>query len=97
MFWDAKAFNQDIGNWDISSLTNAIHMFKDTSMTLNNMDSTLLGCAKLDTTAGESAIQNNVGWSIAYYTDATARQYLIDTYHWTIRGGSFDGIKTMQG
>jgi hypothetical protein len=44
------------------------------------MDSTLRGWAKLDTTAGESAIQNNVGWSIANYTDATARQYLIDTY-----------------
>jgi hydroxymethylpyrimidine/phosphomethylpyrimidine kinase len=46
------------------------YMFKDTSMTLNNMDSTLRGWAKLDTTAGESAIQNNVGWSIANYTDA---------------------------
>jgi hypothetical protein len=51
----------------------------------------------LRTTAGESAIQNNVGWSIANYTDATARQYLIDTYHWTISGGSFDGSKTIQG
>jgi surface protein len=57
---NAKAFNQDIGNWDISSLTNAIHMFKDTSMTLNNMDSTWRGWAKLDTAAGESAIQSNV-------------------------------------
>jgi hypothetical protein len=53
-------------------------------MTLNNMDSTLRGWAKLDTAAGESAIGNNVAWSIANYTDATARQYLIDTYHWTI-------------
>jgi hypothetical protein len=66
-------------------------------MTLNNMDSTLHGWAKLDTTAGESAIQNNVGWSIANYTDATARQYLIDTYPWTISGVSFDGGKTIQG
>jgi hypothetical protein len=48
------------------------------------MDSTLRGWAKLDTAAGESAIQSNVTWSIANYTDATARQYLIDTYHWTI-------------
>jgi Ca2+-binding RTX toxin-like protein len=30
-------------------------------------------------------------------TDATARQYLIDTYHWTISGGSFDGSKTIHG
>jgi hypothetical protein len=85
----------DIGNWDISSLTNATDMFNSTSMTLNNMDGTLRGWAKLDTAAGESAIQSNVTWSIANYTDATARQYLIDTYHWTISGGSFDGSKTI--
>jgi hypothetical protein len=48
-------------------------------MTLNNMDSTLRGWAKLDTAAGESAIQSNVTWDIANYTDATARQYLIET------------------
>jgi Ca2+-binding RTX toxin-like protein len=34
---------------------------------------------------------------IANYTDATARQYLIDTYHWTINNGVFDGSKTVQG
>jgi hypothetical protein len=61
------------------------------------MDSTLRGWAKLDTAAGESAIQNNVTWGIANYTDATARQYLIDTYHWTISGGKFDDSKTQQG
>jgi hypothetical protein len=43
------------------------------------------------------AIQSNVTWSIANYTDATARQYLIDTYHWTINAGNFDGIKTIKG
>jgi hypothetical protein len=50
-------------------------MFEDTLMTLNNMDSTLRGWAKLDTAAGESAIQSNVTWDIENYTDATARQY----------------------
>jgi hypothetical protein len=58
MFWAATAFNQDIGTWDISSLTNATDMFNSTSMTLNNMDGTLRGWAKLDTAAGESAIQS---------------------------------------
>jgi hypothetical protein len=35
--------------------------------------------ATIDTAAGESAIQSNITWGIANYTDATARQYLIDT------------------
>jgi hypothetical protein len=43
------AFNQDIGSWDISSLTNAVGMFKGTAMTVDNMDNTLRGWAKLDT------------------------------------------------
>ncbi|VVH58504.1 Chitinase (EC, partial [uncultured Gammaproteobacteria bacterium] len=97
MFLAATAFNQDIGNWDISSLTGAIDMFHNTSMTLNNMDDTLRGWAKLDTAAGESAIQIDVAWGIENYTDATARQYLIGTYNWTIHGGSFDGRKTIKG
>jgi hypothetical protein len=45
----------------------------------------------------KSAIQSNITWGIANYTDATARQYLIDTYHWTINGGVFDGNKTIKG
>ncbi len=97
MFHNAGAFNRDIGSWNISSLTSATGMFEDTSMTLNNMDSTLRGWAKLDIAAGESAIQSNVTWDIENYTDATARQYLIDTYHWTINDSNFDGSKTIQG
>ena len=97
MFRKSSAFNQNLSNWDISSLTRAIDMFNDSVMTTTNMDSTLRGWAKLDTATGESAIQNNVTWSIANYTDATARQYLIDTYHWTINGGIFDGSKTIKG
>jgi hypothetical protein len=55
------AFNQDIGSWNISSLTNATDMFyNNTMMSIANMDNTLRGWAKLDTAAGETAIQSNV-------------------------------------
>jgi surface protein len=56
MFYNAHAFNQDISSWDISSLTNAAGMFKGTAMTVDNMDNTLRGWAKLDTAAGETTV-----------------------------------------
>ncbi|MBA5248717.1 MAG: BspA family leucine-rich repeat surface protein, partial [Gammaproteobacteria bacterium] len=96
MFEDATAFNQDLGRWNISSLTKAATMFTDSGMDLANMDKTLQGWAKLDTSAGETAIQNGVTWGVANYTDATARQYLIDTYNWTIND-AFDGTNTLKG
>jgi hypothetical protein len=73
--------------------------YNNTMMSIANMDNTLRGWAKLDTTAGETAIQSNVIWDIGIvnYTDATAKQYLIDTYGWTIRGGVFDSSKMIVG
>jgi hypothetical protein len=60
-----EAFNQNIGHWNISSLTGATRMFNGSAMTIDNMDNTLRGWAKLDTTAGETAIQSYVTWGIA--------------------------------
>ncbi|OJA03529.1 BspA family leucine-rich repeat surface protein, partial [Bathymodiolus thermophilus thioautotrophic gill symbiont] len=98
MFYSAHDVNQNFGSWDISSLTNADHMFlKNEDMNVTNMDNTLRGWAKLDAAAGETTIQNDVEWGITNYTDATARQYLINTYNWTINDGTFDGSKTIQG
>jgi hypothetical protein len=51
--------------------------------------------SKLDTATGESAIQIDVAWDIENYTDATARQYLIDTYHWAIHGVVFPSVKSV--
>jgi hypothetical protein len=47
-------------------------------MSIANMDNTLRGWAKLDTAAGETAIQSNVIWDIGIvnYTDATALPFV---------------------
>ncbi|CAB5495405.1 BspA family leucine-rich repeat surface protein, partial [Bathymodiolus thermophilus thioautotrophic gill symbiont] len=98
MFQHTNQLVQSLDSWDISSSKNASRMFfKARGMGAAAMDKILRGWAKLDTTAGETTIQSNVEWGIANYTDATARQYLIDTYNWTINIGTLDGSKTIQG
>lgn len=86
MFMGAQ-FNQNLENWDISSLTDASGMFMTSNISIQNMDATLRGWAKLDTTAGETAIQNNVIIGLGYYSDETALQYLKDHYGWSDDSG----------
>ncbi|MGC4024957.1 MAG: BspA family leucine-rich repeat surface protein [Mesorhizobium sp.] len=86
MFRDTTSFDQDLGGWDISSLTDASGMFINTGMSVENMDKTLRGWAKLDTAAGETAIQMNVDWYIGLHTDITAFVYLQGKYHWQFSG-----------
>ncbi|RFC67519.1 MULTISPECIES: BspA family leucine-rich repeat surface protein [Mesorhizobium] len=86
MFRDDSSFDQDLGGWDISSLTDADGMFLNSGMSSANMDATLRGWAKLDTSAGETAIQMNVKIYLTNYTDITAFEYLQEKYHWIISG-----------
>jgi Ca2+-binding RTX toxin-like protein len=68
-------------------------MFNLSGIGLANMDATLQGWAKLDTTVGETAIQSGVNLTAATYTDATAVQYLVDTYGWTINNAVDAGVQ----
>ncbi|WP_201341415.1 type I secretion C-terminal target domain-containing protein [Abyssogena phaseoliformis symbiont] len=66
-------------------------------MSITNMDSTIKGWVKLDTSTGETAINNGIEWDIVNYSDATSKQYLIDAYNWIINNGTFDTTNVEQG
>lgn len=85
MFRDAPAFNQDIGSWDISALTNAFDMFLDAGLNNNNYDRLLLGWSTLDT--GEAQIPQNVtfnGGNSVYCTSEAERNNLVINNNWII-------------
>lgn len=83
MFFGASSFDQNLGDWDVSNILNLFNMFSTSGMSLASYDSTLIGWSTL--TLSNNAFLGASG--VNYCTAASARQYIIDTYSWTISDG----------
>ncbi|REL32815.1 BspA family leucine-rich repeat surface protein [Rhodohalobacter sp. SW132] len=84
MFSGANSFNQNIGSWDVSNVIHMRNMLNNSSLSIENYNSTLIGWSE------QVNLQNGVelGADGLTYTapGADARQILIDEYNWIING-----------
>lgn len=81
MFYNAISFDQALGSWDVSSVSDFDYMFYGATLSYYNYDDLLIGWSGL-------ILQDNLsfdaGNSKHSYHASAAKQYIIDTYTWTI-------------
>ena len=84
MFAFASSFNQPLGNWNVSNVSNMVDVLTGVTLNYTNYDHLLEGWSTLNLKSGIVFKGGN-----SKYTNATARQYIIDTFGWTIYDGGY--------
>lgn len=86
MFFNAVNFNQSIEKWNLKNLTSANSMFKNSNLSCQNYDKTLMGWQNNPETANFVQFKDNN----MTYSSQDARNYLINTKGWTISGDIYN-------
>ena len=84
-------FDQDLGEWDVGSVTNMDEMFNGVTLSRENYDSLLAGWSEIDMAAGESALQTTVTFNAgnSQYCNQEAKAVLL-ALGWRISDGDID-------
>jgi hypothetical protein len=83
-------FNQNLGSWNVSGVTNMSSMLDGTSISVTNYNNILTGWTGWDGTGATKTLQSNVVFGAAGLNysagspAAAARAYLITGKTWTI-------------
>ena len=87
MFQGAEAFNQDIGDWNVSNVTHMENMFQGATLSFVNYDALLRGWSTID--SDELSLPQLVTFhgGNSMYCATDARGILTDTYNWNITDG----------
>lgn len=90
MFNQTHTFNQNIGTWNLSKVTNIDGIFKNSSLSCQNYDKTLIGWANNTATPNTLAFTNLSPLVYSSQQAVDARNKLINTKGWTISGDSYN-------
>ena len=86
MFIGAAAFNENIGDWDVSNVRDMAGMLSSSGLDVRNYDALLIGWSTIE--GGETGLQRRVtfGGGARYCAGASARDILRNDYEWSVDG-----------
>ena len=97
MFNGAISFNQNIGSWDVSKVTNMSNMFRGAKLSTGNYDSLLIGWSTI--TSLEDSLKQGIAFDAGnskYCNGDLARASLVSNYGWTITDGGLDCLTSVE-
>lgn len=89
VFADAIAFNQNLGKWNLKNITDIRTMLRNTKLSCDNYNKTLIGWANNPETPMNLLLnENNITYSSQEASNA--RNYLMNTKGWIISGDNYN-------